>query len=263
MLMLAAAFGWLVSQFVPGTPQDVAKRETPTGFAVTHDVPIEADEVAEVPLGEVAVLDDLTRGEKYELEASQYLQEEFSQMSDEKKRSLAEGEYWDYELAPFSAQVTGAHVLSEEAFAEWWPLYRESSLVEELYAPEDVRVVVAEVELTNLADAEQSPPVPVLRCAQFDEPENYLNGGMYTSQPAMEAMYGMRDDNGVVGLVGGYDRLQPGETRVVNYAYVVYRNTFADPAAIDGLQLADLAIAYGDYNPYRIVSLELGAASEV
>ena len=49
---------------------------------------------------------------------------------------------------------------------------------------------------------------------------------------AQAALYPLGGDDFIVGLAGGYDTLMPGETRTIRYAFVIYRNSFAEQAQV-------------------------------
>ena len=129
-----------------------------------------AEEIVKVPFGETVVLDDLDWGMKYDLEASSYLQEDWDSMTDAERKASMESESWDEEIAPFSARVVDCAMVSPAAFTEWYPLYVETNLSAGsgmLFADEDVRMVVVDVEVGNLGTEPAAPPNPVLRCAAF------------------------------------------------------------------------------------------------
>ena len=74
-----------------------------------------------------------------------------------------------------------------------------------------------------------------------------------------------------MGLAGGYDTLMPGETRVIryafviyrnSYAFVIYRNSFAEQDGIDNADLSAMEVAYLDCSPWRVIALKLANARD-
>ena len=197
-----------------------------------------AEEIVEVPFGETVVLDDLDWGMKYDLEASPYLQEDWDSMTDAERKASMESESWDEEIAPFSA---GSGML---------------------FADEDVRMVVVDVEVGNLGTEPAAPPNPVLRCAAFTGDNAMMDAGMLPDNYAQAALYPLGGDDFIVGLAGGYDTLMPGETRVIRYAFVIYRNSFAEQDGIDNADLSAMEVAYLDCSPWRVIALKLANARD-
>ena len=260
--VLALALLWMAAHFIPGEPRAPQKKETPTGAAPSCGLYAEAERVVEVPYGEVAVLDSLTRGERYELDASPYLLEQWESETEEYRRSVMAEDYWDYEEPAFSVQVAGCYLLTEEAFTAWYPHYPEASIMEEHYDEEDVRVVVVEIRAENLTDEPQGPPSPVLRHNQLVGQRDWLNWGMLESSSVTAAMHGIADDapNSLWAELGGWGMVEPGGSETIRYGYLLYRNSFTDPQAIDHLRLSDMDIAYFDWNPREIIALQLADA---
>lgn len=260
--VLILAFCWMILHFIAQPESASLKVPTPRGMASGFAPHVAIEEVEEVPYGETAVLDDLTAGAKYDFDTSPSLQEQWEAMSEDGKRAYTEDEGWDYEVAPFSARVVGCSMVSEEAFTEWYPLYFQTNQSEELYAEEDVRVVVVDVELANLSTEPLVPPVPVLRGSAFASPQDMLDGGLLPDSYAQAALYPSDAGDGVVALQGEYASLMPGEARIVRYPFLVYRNSFSAEDGIDTADLSDMEIAYLDYDPFRVVALKLANAHD-
>lgn len=261
--VLALSLLWMAAHFVPGDPRAPQKKETPTGMTISFGLYGEADQVVDVPYGEVAVLDSLTRGERYELDASPYLLEQWERETEDYRRAVMAEDYWDYEEPAFSVQVTGCHLLTEEAFTAWYPHYPDASIMEERYDEEDVRIVVVELRAENLTDEAQCPPRPVLRHNQLVGQRDWLNWGMWGSDSVIAAMHGMAMDDSPNSLweeLGGWDVVEPGAAETIRYGYLLYRNSFTDPQAIDHLRLSDMDIAYFDWSPREIIALQLADA---
>lgn len=79
---------------------------------------------------------------------------------------------------------------------------------------------------------------------------------------AQAALYPLGGDDFIVGLAGGYDTLMPGETRVIRYAFVIYRNSFAEQDGIDNADLSAMEVAYLDCSPWRVIALKLANARD-
>lgn len=186
-------------------------------------------------------------------------------MTEADKMTMMESEGWDEEIAPFSARVVDCALVSPPAFAEWYPLYAETNISEGrgmLYADEDVRMVVVDAEIGNLGTEPMAPPSPLLRCPAFAGDYEMMDTGMVPDNAAQAAIYPLDGGDFAVGLAGGYDTVMPGETRVIRYGFVVYRNSFAERDGIDAADLSTMEIAYFDCNPWRIVALKLASARD-
>lgn len=263
--LLLAALGWMVPHFIAQPERATLTQETPTGIPSGHAPHWRAEHIEEVPFGETVVLDDLTEGMKYDLETSPYLQEDWASRSEDDKKAVMEGEGWDEEIAPFSARVVDCALVSPPAFAEWYPLYSETNISEGremLYADEDVRMVVVDVEIGNLGTETMAPPNPLLRCPAFVGDYEMMDTGMVADNAAQAAIYPLDGGDFAVGLAGGYDTVMPGEARVIRYGFVLYRNSFAERDGIDAADLSTMEIAYFDCNPWRIVALKLANARD-
>lgn len=156
-------------------------------------------------------------------------------------------------------------MVSPAAFTEWYPLYAETNLSAGsgmLFADEDVRMVVVDVEVGNLGSDPAAPPNPVLRCAAFTGDNEMMDAGMLPDNYAQAALYPLDGDDFIVGLAGEYDMLMPGETRVVRYAFVIYRNSFAEQDGIDSADLSAMEVAYLDCDPWRVIALKLANARD-
>lgn len=261
--VLLAALGWMVPHFIAQPARATLTQETPTGMSSGYAPHWKAEGIEEVPFGETVVLDDLTEGMKYDLETSSYLQEEWASWNEADKNAAMESEGWDEEIAPFSARVVDCAMVSPAAFAEWYPLYAETNLSAGsgmLFADEDVRMVVVDVEVGNLGTEPAAPPNPVLRCAAFTGDSEMMDAGMLPDNYAQAALYPLDGDDFIVGLAGGYDMLLPGEVRTVRYAFVVYRNSFAEQDGIDNADLSAMEVAYLDCSPWRVIALKLANA---
>lgn len=254
---LVLVFGWMAQHFIASPAPASLAEETPTGFVYSSGLNVEAEEVVRVPFGETATLDDLTRGDRYEIEASSYLQDDFDAQSDAERKALTESEYWDYECAPCTVRVVACSLVSQQSFGEWYPLHEETNVSEPIYAPEDTRFVVVDVEVENIGSEPMAAPEPVLRSAAFTDARNRLNVGLLVDDAALGAMYPLEGDGLPVGLDGAYGQLKAGERRVIRYPFAIYRSTFQDADGIDGARLEDMEIAYFDWNPRRIIALEL------
>lgn len=263
--LLLAALGWMVPHFIAQPERATLTQETPTGIPSGHAPHWKAESIEEVPFGETVVLDGLTKGKKYDLETSPYLQEDWASMSEDDKRIVMESESWDEEIAPFSARVVDCALVSPSAFAEWYPLYAETSLsagLGTLYADEDVRMVVVDVEIDNLGTEPAPPPYPLLRCPAFVGDYEMMDMGMVPDNAVQAAIYPLAGDDFAVGEAGDCDMVMPGETRVIRYGFVVYRNSFAEQDGIEAADLSTMEIAYFDCNPWRIVALKLANARD-
>lgn len=263
--VLLAALAWMIPHFIAQPERATLTQETPTGIPSGHAPHWKAESIEEVPFGETVVLDDLTEGMKYDLETSSYLQEDWASMTEADKMTMMESEGWDEEIAPFSARVVDCALVSPPAFAEWYPLYAETNISEGrgmLYADEDVRMVVVDAEIGNLGTEPMAPPSPLLRCPAFAGDYEMMDTGMVPDNAAQAAIYPLDGGDFAVGLAGGYDTVMPGETRVIRYGFVVYRNSFAERDGIDAADLSTMEIAYFDCNPWRIVALKLASARD-
>ena len=245
--VLLAALGWMVPHFIAQPARATLTQETPTGMSSGYAPHWKAEEIVEVPFGETVVLDDLDWGMKYDLEASPYLQEDWDSKTEAERQAAMESEGW------------------EEAFTEWYPLYVETNLSAGsgmLFADEDVRMVVVDVEVGNLGTEPAAPPNPVLRCAAFTGDNAMMDAGMLPDNYAQAALYPLGGDDFIVGLAGGYDTLMPGETRTIRYAFVIYRNSFAEQDGIDNADLSAMEVAYLDCSPWRVIALKLANARD-
>lgn len=263
--LLLAALGWMVPHFIAQPERATLTQETPTGIPSGHAPHWKAESIEEVPFGETVVLDDLTKGMKYDLETSSYLQEDWASMSEADKKAVMEGEGWDEEVAPFSARVVDCALVSPSAFAEWYPLYAETNISEgmgTLYADEDVRMVVVDVEIGNLGTEPLAPPNPLLRCPAFVGDYEMMDAGMCPDNAVQAAIYPLDGGDFAVGFAGGCDMVMPGETRVIRYGFVAYRNSFAERDGIEAADLSTMEIAYSDCDPWRIVALKLANARD-
>ena len=79
---------------------------------------------------------------------------------------------------------------------------------------------------------------------------------------AQAALYPLGGDDFIVGLAGGHDTLMPGETRTIRYAFVIYRNSFAEQDGIDNADLSAMEVAYLDCSPWRVIALKLANARD-
>ncbi|MFR5091226.1 MAG: hypothetical protein ACLTDR_03675 [Adlercreutzia equolifaciens] len=51
-------------------------------------------------------------------------------------------------------------------------------------------------------------------------------------------------------------------TRVIRYAFVIYRNSFAEQDGIDNADLSAMEVAYLDCSPWRVIALKLANARD-
>ena len=259
---LLLAFWWMAGRFIAQPRQATLTQPTPVGVAFSGELAVEADEIVEVPYGETVVLDDLTRGMKYDYEASSYLQDEWEKMTEAERQECRESEDWDFERAPFSARVVGCAMVSPSAFAEWYPLYPELDHSGVLFAEEDERIVVVDVEVENLGPEAIAPPDPILKSAAFLGPYTMFNTGMFPDNAVQAALYPLEGEEAPAALGGGYNQVMPGERRVISYAFRIFRNSFAEEDGIDGADLSNMEISYVDYHPRRIIALKLANAHD-
>ena len=263
--VLLAALAWMIPHFIAQPARATLTQVTPTGMSSGYAPHWKAEEIVKVPFGETVVLDDLDWGMKYDLEASSYLQEDWDSKTEAERQAAMESEGWDEEIAPFSARVVDCAMVSPAAFTEWYPLYVETNLSAGsgmLFADEDVRMVVVDVEVGNLGTEPAAPPNPVLWCAAFAGDNAMMDAGMLPDNYAQAALYPLGGDDFIVGLAGGYDTLMPGETRVIRYAFVIYRNSFAEQDGIDNADLSAMEVAYLDCSPWRVIALKLANARD-
>lgn len=265
VVALLGALGWMLPRFIAQPERASLTQETPAGAYCGYGHHHKAEEIVEVPFGETVVLDDLTEGTRYSLETSSYLQGEWATMEESEKKEWMESEGWDEELAPFSARVVDCAMVSPSAFTEWCPLYFEtdlSAVTGTLFDDKDVRIVVVSVEATNLGTKSMAPPNPLLRCAAFAGNHEMMDVGMLPDSYAQAALYPRDGGDFAVGLAENFDTVLPGETRVIRYAFVIYRNSFAEKGDIDNADLSAMEIAYLDCNPWRIIALKLANARD-
>lgn len=271
--ILAGCLLWSGMRYFPNEPRIAVPQETPSQLtAVSFGVPLEAETIEEVPYGQTVVLDSLTLGYRYDLEASTILQEDFEKQSEAEQREWKESEEWAYDLPAFAATVESARLVSEEAFSEWYPAWHQADVSGISYSESDMRFVLVAVRVENRGEQRIQPEYPVLRSPLFHGDNRKLNAGMFVDNYAMDAVYPLSTGNDgdyfegydysdahveMIGLDAGALQIEPGEAKTLTYPFIVYRNSFADPGAIDSLTIGDFALAYLDYDPWSIIELEL------
>ena len=271
---------WSAAHYFPSEPHIATPPETPSQLTTaTHENQMEAEFVEQVPFGETAVLDSLTRGDVYNLEASPTLRESFESLSAEEQDERRGSEYWDYEMPAFAVTVESAHLVTEGAFREWYPAWDDASTTRPTYHEDDLRFIVVDVRIKNMSDETigiGGPIQPVLRSPLFHGKTSLISTGMDVDWDAIAAIYPLYYSETYEKLVRRESdeyynpdakltlsadvetaRVMPNETRTLTYPFVVYRNSFSDPDAIDNLSISDFALAYIDYNPWSIVEFEL------
>ncbi len=179
---------------------------------------------------------------------------------------------WDYNLPAFAATVESARLVSESAFAEWYPAWHDADVSGTLYREEDMKFLLANVRIENLGGARIYPEYPILRSPLFHGDNSKLNAGIFVDQYAESAVYPLYakekqanpdeyfnpDANlNMVGPDTGALCVDPGETKTLTYPFIIYRNSFNGCDAIDSLAIGDFALAYLDYHPWSIIELEL------
>lgn len=278
--VLAGAVLWSATRYFPNEPRIASPPETPSQLTTaSHENQMEAEFIERVPFGETVVLDSLTRGDAYDLEASPTLQEFFESLSTEEQNDRRASEVWDYEEPAFAVTVESAHLVTESAFREWYPAWSGANHELATYREDDLRFVVVDLRIENMSDeaiGTGGTVQPVLLSPLFHGDGNNLGTAMDVDWSAITAIYPFYyseaaeehvqresdeylnpDAQLTVSLDVEASRVLPGETRTLTYPFVVYRNSFADPKTIDSLTIGDFTVAYLDYNPWSIIELEL------
>lgn len=253
-----AALVWFAFQFTPGEPRArTADRESrPASISAVGAGSYEAERIVDVPFGQTFRTESLTRGKWFRISE----EERASWSDEERKRYLDEYNYlYDsdgVEIIPHELKA-----VSLDAFAEWYPHYALTTGYTEARKHE-CKIVLVDLTMTNTMDYEQNLPVVQLWSEDFNGANDMLDngGGGDSGGYLLEELYGVPSERGLVqnSLPDEWFTLQPGEARTFTLPYLVYRNTFCDPAAYDDIDPSRFCLALSDYDPPTVYRLWLG-----
>lgn len=262
--ILALALGWFAFQFVgPGEPKPANPYRGSDPRAVLDyipDVSIEGSEVVIVPFGDSLKLAHFVHGVKFSRSEQEWARE-FETLTDDQIEAIVDDPGWCYELGDVELSIQEARIVGKEAFAEWYPRYEiESAAVPSTYDPNDARIVVAEMRAENRGDTAADINGLFLSSPKFKGAENgSLDHFALINEGEKEAVYGVPGDGFAVGEVpDDWDRIEPGETRVLVIPAIVFRGDFADPGDIDQLAPSDFYLCTFNGEPATQYCLALG-----
>lgn len=227
-----------VTDFVPGYPGDAA--------------------TVVVPAGEPLSLRGFVRGSLFS-----WSPDDLADLAAEELDGLADDPGWRYELGDIEILPTATHIVSPQAFAEWYPHYELSSSLRDprgdRYDPADFRIVVNEVRIANRTDEAVDVPWLFLCSSKFvGARDGSLNHFALVSSGEREAIYGIPSDGFVVNeLPDDWARVEAGETRTILYPATVSRGDFSDPDALESLSPSDFHLAVFNCDPAVQYCLEL------
>lgn len=254
----ACALVWFAFQFTPGEPRERTEKPDSlfSSISASGNRSYEAERIVDIPFGQAYRTESLTRGKWFAVSED----ERASWSDEERERLLSEFNYiYDsngVEIVPHEFRS-----VSLEAFAEWFPHYALTTGYTEA-RKHACKIVLVDLTLTNATEYEQNLPVMQLWSEDFSGANNMLDngGGGDPGSYLLQELYGIPSDRGLVqnSIPDEWFVLQPGETRDVTLPFLLYKNTFANPAAYDDVDPARFCLALADYDPPTIYRLWLG-----
>ncbi len=121
IVALALVLGWFLLQLEPAAPRKAAPLETPSAANSLHDA-VHFDttyEVVPVAAGEPLNVTGFAHGPEWA--------EVARQLSKERVREITEAPDWRFELGDIDILPGAVHIVSEEAFEEWYPGYDDAT----------------------------------------------------------------------------------------------------------------------------------------
>lgn len=249
-----AALVWFAFQFTPGEPRartaDTEEgRLEATGWGLESRYA--AESIVDVAQGKTLRAEGLTHGKGFS-----YSEEEIAAWSDEERERTMNYSSWRYDQPALDLAVTGFKSMTEEAFIEWYPHYGDARIK---YSDAEKKVLLVELEASNPNEAAARVPFPALWSEDFNGSSNNLGNGTYSDKYLLGELYGVPQEKFVAySIPDDWNVIQPGETRKFTVPYLVYRNTFRDPAAYDDIDPSRFCLALSDYDPPTVYRLWLG-----
>lgn len=248
------ALVWFAFQFAPGEPRERTAdteegRLEATGWGLESRYA--AENIVDAAPGATLRAEGLTHGKGFS-----YSEEEIASWSDEEREQQEGYDSWRYDLPALDLAVTGFKTMTEEAFIEWYPHYGDARIK---FSDAEKKVFLVELEASNPNDVAARMPLPALWSDEFNGATDKLGNGTYSDKYLLGELYGEPQDKFVAySLPDDWNVLQPGETRTFTVPYLVYRNTFRDPAAFDDIDPSRFCLALSDYDPPTIYRFWLG-----
>lgn len=246
-----AALVWFAFQFTPGEPREHAIDTDIGRSQASGGSRFAAEGIVDAKQGETIRIEGVTQGKGFS-----YSEEEIASWPDEERERMESYDSWRSELPALDFTATGFKAMTEEAFIEWYPHYGEARIK---FSDAEAKVVLAELAATNPGDEPVRMPTLVLWSDDFNGASDNLENGMYHDNYLLGELYGEPQDEFVAySLPDDWNILQPGETRTFTLPFLVYKNTFANPAAYDDIDPSRFCLALSDYDPPTIYRLWLG-----
>lgn len=248
IVLAACALVWFAFQFAPGEPRGkAAAGDYASSISSAGNSRYVAEGIVDIPLGQTFRTEGVTWGKWFSF-------------TEEERKGLPSPEGTLFESDGIECSVLGLKAVSLDSFAEWYPHYAETTGYTEARKHE-CKVLLAEIAMTNTSDRAQTLPRFALWSEDFAGANNVLeNGAGGDGGYLLEELYGEPSDRGLVQkhLPDGWNVLEPGVTRSWTVPFLVYRSTFADPAAYDDIDPARFCLAVADYDPPTVYRLWLG-----
>lgn len=246
------AFGWLVVQFVPGTPRTANFTVDNYGstIAAAGNSRYTAETIVDSAYGQTYTAEGITRGKWFST-----TEEERATGTDEER-----ARYQSYDIDGVEITPGTTKAVTTEAFAEWYPHYAETTGGMEALQHES-KVILTEVTLVNTTEHAQYLPHLGLWSEDFNGANNVLdNSAGSDAGYLLEELYGVPSESGLVQnhLPDSWSVLQPGETRTITLPCLVNKALFKNPAAFDEIDPTRFCLTLSDYDPPTIYRLWLG-----
>lgn len=259
IVALALVLGWFLLQLEPAAPRKAAPLETPSAVNSLHDA-VHFDttyEVVPVAAGEPLNVKGFAHGHAFTYSDDEWA-EVACQLSKERVREITEAPDWRFELGDIDILPGAVHIVSEEAFEEWYLGYDDATAYDPSYAAEDVRIVLVDVSIANHGDTAADARYLYLTSAELKAPVQGDPAIIYPSDAALRAIYGVPDDKAPFKtLPEGWDAIEPGESRTLTLPFVVYRNELVGRDAIDRLSAADFELLTYRCDPLTVYTMPL------
>lgn len=246
----ACALVWFAFQFTPGEPRERTEKLDSlfSSISASGNRSYEAERIVDIPFGQAYRTESLTRGKWFAVS-----EDERASWSDEERERLLSEFNYIYDSNGVEIVPAGMKAVTLDAFAEWYPHYLQTTGYTQAHEHE-CKVLLVDVTMTNSADYAQRMPTFALWSEDLNGASDVLDQGAGNNAYLIEELYGIDSGDGLVQytLPDDWNMLEAGETRTLTVPYLVYKNTFANPAAYDDVDPARFCLALADYDPPTI-----------
>lgn len=251
VLLATLVMGWFAGRVLPGDPNSLPQDTETNKYPNKYNSVVRSVQDVDVVQGDSLLIEGLTQGHKY-------TQPELSKF-DEIKNSP----YFSFDYGALTLAVGETKVVSGKAVKEWYP---DSSIpdtsIDPRFRGSDLpgKAFLVTVMATNMSQTETlHVPSLTLWSADFNQVADVMGAGAYPSIILTSLLYPRNSPDDVADsaeLGAPYEfnndewlNLAPGETREIVFPYYVYRNSFADGAAFDNVDLTKFCVEANDYDP--------------